>query len=249
MKRIGNYVTLADDTILGQGVRIGNGVTVYPGVVIEDDCTILDGAVLGRPPVSNGNTTRPLATQVQRVRIGPGTIVGANAVLYSGVSAGPHVLIGDLTTIREGVTLGAKVVVGRGALVMYEATIGDRTRIVDGAILTGGIVVESDVFIGPGVTSSNDREVYLSRFGLSPLRLRAPVIRRFALVGTGANLGAGVEVGTGAIVAPGAVVTRDAPPWTVVAGVPARPMRPVAEADKRAILEHFGVSEPLSEVA
>jgi acetyltransferase-like isoleucine patch superfamily enzyme len=58
-----------------------------------------------------------------------------------------------------------------------------------------------------------------------------------------------VEIGTGAIVAPGAVVTADAPPWTVVAGVPARPVRPVAEADKRAILEHFGVSEALSEVA
>ena len=249
MNRIGNHVTLADDAILGQGVRIGNGVTVYPGVEIEDDCTILDGAVLGRPPLSNGNTTRPLAPQLQRLRIGPGSIVGANAVLYGGISMGPQVLIGDLATIREGVTLGAMVVVGRGALVMYEAAIGDRTRIVDGSILTGGMVVESDVFIGPGVTSSNDGGVYLSRFGLSPLRLRAPAIRRFALVGTGANLGAGVEVGTGAIVAPGAVVTRDAPPWTIVAGVPARPVRQVAEPDKRAILEHFGLSGSLREVA
>ncbi|MGA0332403.1 MAG: DapH/DapD/GlmU-related protein [Kiritimatiellia bacterium] len=44
-------------------------------------------------------------------------------------------------------------------------------------------------------------------------------------LGHGATIMPGVNVGTGAVVGSGAVITKDVEPYTIVAGVPARPLR------------------------
>ena len=46
-------------------------------------------------------------------------------------------------------------------------------------------------------------------------------------IGANATVLPGVTIGKGAIVAAGAVVTRDVPPNTIVAGVPARVVREI----------------------
>lgn len=59
-----------------------------------------------------------------------------------------------------------------------------------------------------------------------PFQDRHPtVIGNDVWIGQGAFLKAGVTIGDGAIVAAHAVVTRDVAPYTIVAGVPAKPMR------------------------
>ncbi|MBY0313595.1 MAG: hypothetical protein K2W85_16140 [Phycisphaerales bacterium] len=47
-----------------------------------------------------------------------------------------------------------------------------------------------------------------------------------AFVGARALILPGVKVGKGAVVGAGAVVSKDVPPWMIVAGNPARPVRP-----------------------
>ncbi|GAB3968289.1 sugar O-acetyltransferase [Spirosoma terrae] len=85
----------------------------------------------------------------------------------------------------------------------------------------GGITIEDDVQIGPrvNITSENHPLDPTDRQTLIP---RPVVIKRNAWIGAGATILPGVTVGENAIVAAGAVVSRDVPPNTVVAGIPAR---------------------------
>jgi phosphonate metabolism protein (transferase hexapeptide repeat family) len=52
------------------------------------------------------------------------------------------------------------------------------------------------------------------------------VIGHDVWIGHGVTITAGVTVGNGAVIGAGAVATRDVAPYTIVAGVPARPLKP-----------------------
>lgn len=76
--------------------------------------------------------------------------------------------------------------------------------------------------------AADDAEFFARR------RARRTILGADCWIGHGAIVRPDVTVGTGAVVAAGAVVTHDVPPYMIVAGVPAQPLRarfpaPVAE--------------------
>jgi len=89
---------------------------------------------------------------------------------------------------------------------------------------TGGITIGDGSLIGHGSTLTT------LNHGVDPDHradmLPAPVvIGRKVWLGASVTVVPGVTIGDGAIVGAGAVVTRDVPADTIVAGVPARPLR------------------------
>ena len=59
----------------------------------------------------------------------------------------------------------------------------------------------------------------------------------------GATVCGGVTIGAGSIIAAGAVVTRDIPPNSIAAGVPARVLRQIGERDRLYVWEKYVKNE------
>ena len=106
--------------------------------------------------------------------------------------------------------------------------IGARVSVQTRCYITGGTVIEDDVFVGPGVTLTNDNT--MDRHGPEQ-EFEGPLLRRACRVGGGSTICPGIEIGEEAFVAAGAVVAADVPPRAVVAGVPARVLRQVPDED------------------
>jgi acetyltransferase-like isoleucine patch superfamily enzyme len=90
----------------------------------------------------------------------------------------------------------------------------------------GGIRIGSRVLIAAHVTiTTREHPVELPRWGVTK---DAPiVIEDDVWIGAGAIVLPGVTIGKGAVIAAGAVVTANVDPFTVVAGVPARPIKTI----------------------
>jgi acetyltransferase-like isoleucine patch superfamily enzyme len=215
---------LGDGVEVGEGVRFGAHVVVHDGTVIGDGCVIEDGAVLGKTPRLAGRPEPDLPP----LRLGARVTVCAGAVVYAGSEIGDAAIVGDQAQVRERTTIGERTVIGRGAGIDNDVRLGARVKVQSQVYVTAFSVVEDDVFLGPGASTTNDDT--MGRHG-PDYALSGATIRRAARIGGSAVLVPGVEVGEEAFVAAGAVVTKDVPARAFVVGVPARQVREVRDEE------------------
>jgi acetyltransferase-like isoleucine patch superfamily enzyme len=110
------------------------------------------------------------------------------------------------------VTIGDDVWIGHGSKIMPGVTIGNH------------VLIANDVFIADNPGHPMDamkRRVQ----GVEPDQIRPVTIGDDVWVGHGSKLMPGVTIGEGAVVGAGSIVTRDVPPYTLVAGAPAKVVR------------------------
>ena len=161
----------------------------------------------------------------------------------------PKIKIGNYCTISDDVVLGDNVTIygfanlygchigkdsriGTFVEIQKDVTIGDRVRIQSHSFLCSGTLLEDDVFIGHNVTFINDRYPTAPNAAEKKWNLEETKVRRGASLGSGAVILCGIEIGEGAIVGAGSVVNKNVPPHTIVAGVPAKIIRPLSPEEQ-----------------
>jgi NDP-sugar pyrophosphorylase family protein len=196
------------EEFVADGAVLTDGVVVAPGAVIHDDVRVGRGGEdrlnrrraarhgrrrrlsdRGGALVGNHPRLRPGSSAAGKA-FGPlvlasGASVCAGAVVYAGARIAEGAIIGDQSQVRELVEIGPGSVIGRGPTIDQGARIGSRVLIQTSVYLCGGTIVEDDVFIGPGVITTNDNT--MDRLSLDQ-PLLPPVFRRACRVGGGATL-------------------------------------------------------------
>lgn len=120
--------------------------------------------------------------------------------------------------IRDQVQIGDNAVIMMGAVINIGAVVGEGTMIDMNAVLGGRATVGKNCHVGAGAVLAGVIE---------PPSAKPVIVEDDVMIGANAVILEGVTVGKGAVVAAGAIVTEDVPPYTVVAGVPARVIKQI----------------------
>ena len=153
------------------------------------------------------------------LRIAPDVKLGKDVKIYAFVNL-------------YGCEIGDESKIGTFVEIQRGAKIGRRVKVSSHSFICEGVTIEDEVFIGHGVMFINDRYPRSTNPDGSvqtdvDWELLPTLIQRRASIGSNATILCGVTVGEGAIIGAGSVVTKDVPPYTVVAGNPARILRKV----------------------
>ncbi len=162
-------------------------------------------------------------TEVKNPPLGPEPSIHPTAAIRD-CRLGPYTAVGARTRLTE-TELGAYSYIVEDGDVIY-ATIGKfcsiarMVRVNPGNHPTWRASQHHFMYRAAGYgLGADEEEVFAWR------RAQAVTVGHDVWIGHGATIVAGVTVGTGAVVGAGAVVTRDIAPYTVVGGVPAKPIR------------------------
>ncbi|MBB6142881.1 acetyltransferase-like isoleucine patch superfamily enzyme [Silvibacterium bohemicum] len=129
-----------------------------------------------------------------------------------------------------GCEIGDGTKIGAFVEIQKNASVGKCCKISSHTFVCEGVVIEDNVFIGHGVTFTNDS--YPRATALdgdlqteSDWKVERTFIRKGASVGSGVTILSNTSIGENAIVGAGSVVTKDVPADSIVAGNPAKILR------------------------
>lgn len=201
-------VTLVDPatTYIDAGVEIGMDTIIHPNTYIHGRTRIGEECVIGPGSIIVdsviGHNCRVTASMLEEATLEDDVDIGPFSHLRPGAYICSGVHIGNFAEVKNSR-------LGRGTAMGHFSYIGDAQ-------------VGDNVNIGAGTITCN----------FDGVRKNRTIIGDRAFIGSDTMLVAPVEVGDEASTGAGSVVTKNVPAQTLVAGVPARPIRRITSSRK-----------------
>jgi acetyltransferase-like isoleucine patch superfamily enzyme len=185
------------------------------------------GALLLAPFRVTGKAARSASA---RITVGPGTRIGQFA-WFGLVDKDARIDIGSDCILSASLCISA----------MDRISIGDGTAIAERCLITDH-GHDHAAYLEPVLAAGG-----VPSFGWDLTEAKPVVIGNGAHIGVNVVIMPGVHVGDGAVIGANSVVTSSVPPYTVVAGVPARTMRtfaPPPEQSRPAVADRVTATTP-----
>lgn len=149
-----------------------------------------------------------------------GVFIHPNALCES-EAVGSGTRVWAFAHVLHGSEIGEGCNICDGAYVEGGVRIGDRVTVKNQVMIFDGVDIGDDVFLGPGVTFTNDLRprAFIKRAGDGLLSTR---VCRGATLGARTTVVCGVTIGEHAFAGAGSVIAKDVPAHALVVGNPAR---------------------------
>ena len=155
-----------------------------------------------------------------------------NTVTFKGVYIHPTATVEEPCEIGEGTRIwhyshimsGAKIgkncQLGQNVFVGSTAKIGNGVKIQNNVSVYESVELEDHVFCGPSAVFTNviNPRSHISRKN----EFKTTKVKKGATIGANATIICGITIGEYAFIGAGAVVTKDAPPYALIYGNPAK---------------------------
>ncbi len=183
---------LSDKAVISPKAQIGQNVTIYPFVYVEDDVIIGDDCII-YPGVSlMGGTRLGKGNQIYQ-----NTVIGAQPQDFNYKGGNTLCVIGDKNIIRE------NVVINRATYEDGQTLIGNENFIMEGVHISHDVKIGNKNVFGYGTKIAGDCEIH-----------------DFVIFSSGVIANPAVRVGDAAMIQSGCHFSKDIPPYIVASDSP-----------------------------
>mgnify|MGYP001769933355 CR=1 FL=1 len=121
---IGQNVVVSPDVVLGDKVKVQNNVSIYTGVICEDDVFLGPSMVFTN--ITNPRSAIIRKDQYEKTLVKKGASIGANATIVCGNTIGEYAFIGAGSVVTKDVKSYALVVGNPGKQIGWMSEFGHR---------------------------------------------------------------------------------------------------------------------------